>query len=405
MVPLKPWTRLLLRSAAAALALCAAGCSLFSDKDPREIGARILHGAPLTDVAFSPDGLILATASEDDTVRLLDVSVLVGSTGGPPTTTIIPDELPSSPIFGYGGGVDAIAFAPDSLSLVLSSRDIAYREMVAEFDVATGDEPTLELVAAAGTNSGLSYRADGAMIAAAGGYDFEPGALEVWDVTSSPAVSTNLGDNGLGPIYDVAFSPDGSTLAAAYADGVVRLFSTADWQIIRELHESGSIPHALDFSPDGAYLVTAGDDGGQGFAGYGAVVRLWRLADGVLERSYDLGGQVLHAIAFAPDGAAFATAGEDHQITLVAIETGVVLCELKGHTGVVRALDFSPDGALLASGADDQFVRIWDVDDLIGEPPVDGGPEDGGPDDGGTDAGIEEDAGTDAGADSGASEG
>jgi len=268
-------------------------------------------------------------------------------------------------------------------------------------------EPVSELQVASGPIMGLDFNEDGGQIAAGGGYEFESAALDVWDVASAPTGLTSLGGDALGPVYDVEFSPDGSMLAAAYGDGAVRLFSTDDWQLLMELRADGSIPHAIAFSPDGAYLATAGDDGGAGFDGYGAVVRLWRLADGVLERSYDLGNQVLHALAFAPDGAAFAAAGEAHEISLVAIESGQLLCELKGHSDTVRTLAFSPDGSLLASGADDQFVRIWDVDDLIGEPPGDGGPDDGGADDAGadsdtdTDTDTDGDAGPDGGSDSG----
>jgi WD40 repeat protein len=115
-------------------------------------------------------------------------------------------------------------------------------------------------------------------------------------------------------VYDIAFSPDGRTLAVAGSDTVIRLWD-------KSTHRQSSEPlsghtHPIDglaFSPDGRFLASSSRDG---------TARLW---------NWRFGRQL----------------GEPLTISR-AVPWG-------------RAIAFSPDGRTLASGGYDDSVRLWDV--------------------------------------------
>jgi WD40 repeat protein len=70
---------------------------------------------------------------------------------------------------------------------------------------------------------------------------------------------------GPGPVYAIAYSPDGATLASAGGDGSARLWDAATQQEIGTPMTAGPGPvYAIAYSPDGATLVTAGASGSSG---------------------------------------------------------------------------------------------------------------------------------------------
>src|SRR5580693_2515991 len=169
-----------------------------------------------------------------------------------------------------------------------------------------------------------------------------------------PGDPANLG------VTAVAFSPGGKLLAAAQANGYVRLWNPVTGQPVGSPLLASTSPQSrvdgVAFSPDGKLLASADGDG---------TVRLWNPSNRQpvgAPLPADPGGDVA-AVAFSPDGKLLATADTDGTVRLWNPSTGrSVGAPFPASTGVENGVDgvaFSPDGKLLASADGDGTVRLW----------------------------------------------
>ncbi|MFE2264899.1 caspase, EACC1-associated type [Streptomyces griseosporeus] len=240
---------------------------------PKRLGGLRLAKDQSYSLAFSPDGRTLAAGGENGRLRLWDVSV------------------PSAPRPLYDRKVApaqlmAVEFNRDGRFLATGngvSEDASGKERPAEvrlWDVRDPARPALLATATADSVMAVAFHPKRDTLVATGG----EGAMAWWTVRdggrrlarirATDSFEDTWGYGGSLP--SLGFSPDGSTLAAAYGAGpgkaVIRKVAERDGpELLSSGSERGSVPsgeptQAVAWSPDGAYLA-AGDVGGN--------VRLW----------------------------------------------------------------------------------------------------------------------------------
>jgi WD40 repeat protein/serine/threonine protein kinase len=286
------------------------------------------HAEEAWNVAFSPDGKILASGSDNtkpgDSIKLWDVAtgrLLKGWRVSP-------------------GGVSSLAFSPDGK--ILASAILQHSDNLHLWHVATGRH----LATLAGHTDrvrAVTFSPDGKILASAG----SDRTIRLWEVETRRPIATLTGHSDT--VRGVAFSPDGHALASASNDCTVRLWDVDEREPIRTLRGPKKLV-AVAFSPDGTSLAATDQSGS---------ITLWNPANG--DRKLTIHGRDdnLLAMAFSPDGRAIATAGMNQTIRLWDTVTGQELFSLDGHKAQINGLAFSPDGRTLASCSHDGAVKLW----------------------------------------------
>jgi len=194
----------------------------------------------------------------------------------------------------------------------------------------------------------LAFAPDGQTLAAAG----LERKLRIFDVASGALLSE---EETLAPIQTMSVAPQSGSLVTGDQAGVltVRNMKTGRAEVAWQAHADWVLGSAI--SPDGTQLASAGAD---------RLVRVWNLHS--RERLFSMtghAGKVL-SVDFSGDGTQLASASEDKTVRIWNPRGGVLLATLPGHTASVRAVRYIPHRSLLASGSDDGTIRLWHLEDL-----------------------------------------
>ncbi|MBN1249799.1 MAG: hypothetical protein JXC32_19205, partial [Anaerolineae bacterium] len=194
----------------------------------------------------------------------------------------------------------------------------------------------------------VAFSPDGSVIAASS----QRGEVMLWRAADRSLLRTLEAQPATRTVaytYDLAFSADGTRLALGQPDGAVQLWTMPDGQPARRLEADDGAILSLAFSPDGQTLAS-GTAGG--------AVQVWRIDDGVLANEIGGHGERVVSIAFSPDGTSLAAASLDGTVALWQVADGALLASA-GSYPVATGVDFSPDGTLLV--ANRQLLRIPDL--------------------------------------------
>lgn len=183
---------------------------------------------------------------------------------------------------------------------------------------------------------------------ASGGVDRR---VRIWRMGASGGAVVERSIDARATVRKLAAS--GGRLAAACSDGAIRIFGLTPPAPERTLLGHLGDVNDLAFVPGGRLLVSAGWD---------QSVRLWDPGAESAAPSEGSWASAVLGIAFSPDGATLAAGRADGTTRLMETATGRELTRLGGHRQRVSAVGFSPDGRLLATASWDQTVRLWELE-------------------------------------------
>ena len=295
------------------------------------------HASEVLSVAYSPDGLTLASGSEDNTVRLWNVQ------NGQHKLTLE----------GHEDAVTSVVFSPDGGMLASGSKDHTIRlwEMESAYHKST-------LEGHQGGVTSVVFNPKGSKLASGS----DDGTVRLWES------ETRFGRNRriatlreqqarvTSRVTSVVFSPDGLLFASGDAKGTICLWKLSNIERPISLREHMGTVYAIVFSPDGRTLASGSADN---------TIYVWDARAG--QHFATLKGHTngVFSVEFSPDGGMLISESYDSTIRFWKSETGENTKTLTaGYTGSVTSVALSSNGRTLVSVSQDRYEHNLDEDEL-----------------------------------------
>ncbi|KFZ11042.1 hypothetical protein V502_07775 [Pseudogymnoascus sp. VKM F-4520 (FW-2644)] len=278
------------------------------------------HAAMVSDIAFSPDGKLLATASVDSTVRLWGLAT-----------------QKTLHLLTHDNSVEAIAFSRDGKLLACAANRDSYSWTLKLWDPATGKElQTQSPIKGIGFVNSIAFSPDGNFLASSSGR-----VVRLWNPATGYLLEILQHDS---EPQSITFSPDGKLLASGGGDGIVKLWDPHTGCEMGTFKVYNRRISAIAFSPDSQLLASASFDDN--------AVNIWDLVRGKERQTFVGHTEGITSVAFSPDGKLLASASYDKMVKLWDPSTGRAQGMIVGRSEFETPIAFSPDGNLLAFAAD-----------------------------------------------------
>jgi WD40 repeat protein/DNA-binding CsgD family transcriptional regulator len=243
------------------------------------------HLSRIWSIAFSPDGQVLASGSDDRTIKLWQSPV------GLCYRTLFETSQE------HADWIRSVTFSPDGQLLASGTDDTT----VSLWNVATGE--LLRRLQGHEQSSwvwSVVFSPDGSLLASSS----SDCTIRLWQVQTGDCLAILQGHSDT--VFSVAFSPDGKTLASGSRDHGIKLWDVQTGTCQQTLQGHKSWVRSVAFSPNGTWLASGSND---------QTVKLWNLDTGT---SRTLLGHTerVRSIAFSPDGQWLASGSSDASIRL-----------------------------------------------------------------------------------------
>lgn len=282
------------------------------------------HTKAVRSLAFSPDGRMLASGSEDNTIKLWRVD------NGRLIKTFKEDSNGygvNSVAFSYDGSMLASGIYGPKINIWSVSDGKIIRTIISEYDFC----------------GVVKFSPDGNTIAS--GDD----RIMLWRVSDGKLIKTFESSEGHSEnIFSISFNQDGGLIVSGSWDHTIKLWNVSEGSLIRTLHDDSD---SAVFSPDGSTIATcpsmSRDSDNR--------IKLWGVSDGSLIRAlpdYSI-------VTFSPDGNILAS-NSYNSINLWRVSDGSLARTLERNMSTM-SLAFNPDGSIIANGDEDGTITLWEL--------------------------------------------
>ncbi|MEO1375305.1 MAG: WD40 repeat domain-containing protein, partial [Cyanobacteria bacterium J06635_10] len=298
------------------------------------------HQDDVNSVLFSPNGKILASASDDKTIKLWNID-------GSLVKTLEGHQEEVWSLDFNRDGTNLASIDKNGMIKLWNIKDktliknIPYEPNKSEsFGLAYNVKftPDGKLLATAGGGKNIKIRQfDGSLYKELEGHDF--------------------------PVRDISFTPDSKVLASASDDRTVKLWNIDTGKVIHTFPKHKNAFMSVSFSADSKLLAAAT---------YGGIIKIWNMNDYTVKYCWNVHVNGIWHIGFNSDGKQLVSTSEDKTLKMWNLDN-IDKCQgdtfekekaeaIFNHNDTVWNANFSPDSKLIVSGSKDKTIRLWNID-------------------------------------------